>query len=52
MGDKILGVVSLAIIGAILGNALIHYQGTSALINGLTQFATATYKAAAGAYSG
>lgn len=51
MVDRVLGLASLAIVGAILGDALIHYQGTSALFSGITNLATTTYKAAAGGYS-
>lgn len=51
MGDRLLGLASLAIIGAIIGDALINYQGTSQLLTGITNLATATYTAAAGGYS-
>lgn len=51
MGDRILGLVSLAIIGAMLGDALVHYPGTQAFLAGARDLLTTTYKAAAGAYS-
>lgn len=52
MGDKILGLVSLAIMGAILGDALKNYQGTSSFLNGLANLEATTFKGAGGAYSG
>jgi hypothetical protein len=51
VGDKILGIVTLAVMGAILGDALVHYQGTSVFFNGLSGLLGQTYKAAAGGYS-
>lgn len=52
MGDRILGLVSLAIIGAMLGDALVNYNGTKAFLGGVKDLLTTTYKAAGGAYSG
>lgn len=52
MGDKILGIISLAVMGAILGDALKNYQGTSSFLNGLTNGLTTVFKGAGGAYSG
>lgn len=51
MGDKITTLALYAIMGAILGDMLIHVQGTNALFSGLGNLATSTYKAAGGAYS-
>lgn len=51
MGDRILGLVSLGIIGAMLGDALIHYQGTQVFLSNINGLLETTYKAAAGAFS-
>lgn len=36
MGQQIIGVATLIVIGAILADLVIHPQGTSTLINGIT----------------
>jgi len=51
MGDRILGIVVLAIGGAILGDLLVHMEGTNALFSGVGNLLGSTYQAAAGAYS-
>lgn len=51
MGDRILGLVSLAIIGAMLGDALLHPDGTQAFLGNIQGLLGATYKAGAGGYS-
>ena len=51
MGDRILGLVSLAIIGAMLGDALMNPEGTRTFLGGINEFISSTYKAAAGGFS-
>lgn len=51
MGDKILGIVVLAIGGAILADLLVHVNGTNALFNGIGGLLSSTYNAASGAYA-
>lgn len=51
MGDRVLGIVVLAIGGAILGDLLVHVAGTNALFSGMGNLLGATYQASAGAYS-
>lgn len=51
MGDRVLGIVVLAIGGAILGDLLVHVAGTNALFSGVGNLLGSTYQAAAGAYS-
>jgi hypothetical protein len=51
VGEKILGIVMLAIGGAILGDMLINYKGTQAIFSGVGGLLSSTYTAAAGGYS-
>lgn len=51
MGDRILGLVSLAIIGAMLGDALLHADGTNVFLSNIQNLLSTTYKAAAGGFS-
>ncbi len=51
MPDKVIGIVTLAIAGAILGDMLIHVAGTNAIFSGIGNLVSSTYQAAAGAYS-
>jgi len=50
-GDAVLGVVTLALMGAILGDMLLHVAGTNAIFSGVGSLLSSTYQAAAGAYS-
>ena len=51
MGDRVTKIVIYALGGAIIGDALIHVQGTNAFFSGLGNLLGSTYQAAAGAYS-
>lgn len=50
-GDAVVGIVSLALMGAILGDMLAHVAGTNAIFSGVGNVLGATYQAAAGSYS-
>ena len=51
MPNKVIGIITLAIGGAILGDMLIHVSGTNAIFSGLGNLLSSTYQAAAGSYS-
>ena len=51
MGDRIATLGLYALIGAIVGDMLIHVAGTNAFFSGLGNLAQTGAKAAAGAYS-
>lgn len=51
MGDKVLGVVMVALLLAGLGDMLMHVQGTNAVFNGVGGLLNDTYGAAAGSYT-
>lgn len=51
MIETIAGLVLVALGGAILGDMLVHVDGTKAVFNGIGNLLGSTYKAAAGGYS-
>ena len=50
-GEAVLGIVTLALMGAILGDMLVHVAGTNAIFSGVGNLLSSTYQAAAGSYS-
>lgn len=50
-GDQVVGLVTLALMGAIVGDFLVHIDGTNAIFGGVGNLLGSTYRAAAGGYS-
>lgn len=50
-GETVLGLVTLALIGAVVGDFLVHVNGTNAIFSGVSNLLGQTYQAAAGGYS-
>lgn len=50
-GDQVVGLVTIALMGAILGDLLVHVNGTNAIFSGVSSLLGSTYQAASGGYA-